>query len=178
MELKSMELSGAPHLMGLTKALYHSAFPKEERIPWPLLRASALRRDIHLTAWLRGDSFCGMTASVDVPGMHFVLFLAIAEPMRGTGCGSAILRQLQREHPVVALNVEPLTADAPNLSQRQQRFAFYEKNGFQDTGYHVWEVGGMFRVLSTRKELDWEIYRQVFRKLTFGLWTVRLEKAE
>ena len=46
-----------------------------------------------------------------------------------------------------------------------------------DTGYHVWEVGGMFRVLSTKEILDVPAYKQLFRKLTLGFWDVRLEKA-
>ena len=75
------------------------------------------------------------------------------------------------------LNVELLDPKAENYPQRQRRFRFYGRNGFFDTGYHVWEVGGEFRVLSTGLPLDVPRYKQVFRKLTFGLWDVRLEKA-
>ncbi|MBO5079164.1 MAG: hypothetical protein J6B67_05740, partial [Oscillospiraceae bacterium] len=61
-------------------------------------------------------------------------------------------------------------------AQRKRRFAFYEKNGFLDTGYHVWEIGGMFRVLSTRQALDVPAYKRIFKKLTLGIWDVRLER--
>jgi hypothetical protein len=53
---------------------------------------------------------------------------------------------------------------------------FYEKNGFFDTGYNIAEVGGVFRVLSTVPELDVRAYRNVFRKLSFGLWNPEIMK--
>lgn len=159
------------------KALYTAAFPKEERVPWWLLRLQSYRRGIDLTAWMDGDVFCGFTASVTVEGLHFVLFFAIDENLRGKGYGSAILTAIKEEYKTVALNVEPLIESAPNYGQRQQRFEFYRKNGFVDTGYHVWEVGGKFRVLSTAAELDVPIFQKVFLKLTFGRWKVRVEPA-
>lgn len=159
------------------KALYTAAFPKEERVPWWLLRLHSARRGIDLTAWMDGDIFCGFTASVTVEGLHFVLFFAIDQNLRGQGYGSAILTAIKEEHKTVALNVEPLIESAPNYEQRLQRFEFYRKNGFVDTGYHVWEVGGKFRVLSTAAELDVPVYQKVFLKLTCGLWKVRVEPA-
>ncbi len=178
MNITTADITKDKTLARQAKALYLSAFPKEERLPWWILSLNARRRDIDLTAFLADGRFCGFTASVTVEGLHFLLFFAVAEELRGQGYGSAILAAIQAAHPRVTLNVEPLLPDAPNLSQRQQRFAFYGKNGFFDTGWYVWEVGGMFRVLSTERVLDPAQYRKVFRKLTFGVWTVRLEQAE
>lgn len=42
----------------------------------------------------------------------------------------------------------------------------------------VWEVGGMFRILSTSEALDVSRYKKAFKKLTWGLWDVRVKKAE
>lgn len=151
------------------------AFPKEERLPWWLLLCNSARKDIELTAWLDGDSFCGMTSSVTVGKLHFLLFFAVVPERRGTGCGSAILMQLRQTYDTVVLNVEPLIPTAPNLAQRESRFAFYKRNGFFDTGWFVWEVGGKFRVLSTAATLDVPAYKKIFRKLTLGLWDVRLK---
>jgi len=178
MHLTRIDVHTDPKLQRWVKALYYRSFPKEERIPWWLLLNNSRRKDIHLTAWMDGEIFCGMTASVDVEDLHFVLFLAIAPDMQGKGYGSAILTALQEKYGAVELNVEPLLESAPNYPQRLRRFAFYKKNGFQDTGYHVWEVGGMFRILSTSKTLNVPRYKKVFKKLTWGLWDVRVEKAE
>ena len=165
-------------LSGEAKAIYLEAFPKEERLPWWLLRLNATRQGIDITGWLEEGQLRGITISVTEGGLHFLLFFAIHPQFRGRGYGSAILKALKAQYETVVLNVEPLVADAPNLSQRQRRFRFYSRCGFRDTGYHVWEVGGMFRVLSTKEILDLPAYKGIFRKLTLGFWDVKVLPAE
>ena len=160
------------------KELYMSAFPKEERLPWWILRLNACRKGIDLTAFMDGDVFCGFTASVTVEDLHFLLFFAIDEEKRGKGYGSAILQLLQKQYKTVVLNVELLDPAAENYTQRKRRFAFYQKNGLVDTYYHVWEVGGKFRVLSTEPELDVPQYKKIFKKLSLGVWDVKLQHVE
>ena len=167
----------SPALAKEAKAIYLEAFPKEERLPWWLLRLNATRRGIDITGWLEDGQLRGITVSVTEGGLHFLLFFAIHPQFRGRSYGSAILEALKAQYDTVVLNVEPLVPDAPNLPQRQQRFRFYNRCGFRDTGWHVWEVGGMFRVLSTKEALDVPAYKQIFRKLTLGFWNVKLEKA-
>ena len=176
MRLRQVDVTQDSLLRENVKALYYAAFPKEERIPWCLLVLNAHRKGIDLTAWLDGDTFCGMTASVTVEGLHFLLFFAIDESLRGKGHGSAILTQLRQDYDELVLNVETLDPNASNYPQRLKRFAFYEKNGIYDTGWYVWEVGGKFRVLGTNRKLDTESYKKVFRKLTFGIWNVKLKE--
>lgn len=176
MELKQVDVGSSPELEKRIKALYYQAFPKEERLPWWLLRLNARRKGIDITAFVAEDRFVGFTASVTTAQMHFLLFFAIAPELRGKGWGSRILSQLKEQYPMLVLNVEPLLEDAPNYPERIKRMQFYEKNGIYDTGWNVWEVGGKFRVLSTKKELEQVAYRSVFLKLTMGLWRVRLEK--
>lgn len=173
--LKKIDILKAPEIEKQAKKLYYSAFPKEERLPWWILRLNAHRKDIDLTAWMDGDVFVGFTASVTVEKMHFLLFFAVDATLRGKGYGSAVLSVLREEYGSITLNVELLDEAAPNYSQRLQRFAFYQKNGFLDTGYDVWEVGGRFRVLATQ-QLDVTQYKQIFRKLSLGLWDVRILK--
>ena len=178
MQLTTVDLTKDPALRRRARELYLRAFPREERLPWPIMLLNARRAGIDLTAFLDGEVFCGFTSSVTVGELHFLLFFAVEDELRGKGYGSAILSAIKGKHPQVVLNVEPLVEDAPNLQERKNRFAFYGKNGFFDTGWHVWEVGGMFRVLSTRQELDVPAYKKIFRKLTLGLWDVKLKKAE
>lgn len=172
-----VDLNQAPALCRQAKELYHSAFPKEERLPWWILRLNARRNGIDLTGWAEGEKLCGFTDSVTVDGMHFLLFFAIAEDLRGKGYGSRILSQLRKMYPTVVLNVELLDPAAENYPQRARRFAFYQRNGFVDTYYHVWEVGGKFRVLSTDPQLDVKQYRKIFKKLSLGFWNVKLRRA-
>ena len=176
--MEQIDLHSNPRLRRQAKALYLEAFPKEERLPWWVLYLNARRRGIDLTAFVENGRMVGFTASATTEAMHFLLFFAIPEELRGCGYGSAILAQLQREHKAVTLNVELLDPAAKNFPQRQRRFRFYQRNGFYDTGYHVWEIGGKFRVLATQPELDVASYRQIFRKLSLGFWNVKLQKDE
>ena len=178
MTLHTIDVTKEQNMRQNVKALYRRAFPDEERIPWWLLQLNSCRNDIDLTAWMDGDKFCGFTSSVTVEGIHFLLFFAVAEDCRSQGYGSAILQAIQKQYPAVVLNIELLDPAAPNYPERLRRFAFYQKNGFHDAHYHVWEVGGKFRVLSTQLPLDVKRYKQIFRKLTFGLWNVKLLPAE
>ncbi len=160
------------------RQLYRTAFPREERIPWWVLWLNAHRKDIDLTAWMNGEVFCGFTASVTVERFHFLLFFAVDPELRDQGWGSQILSLLRETYETVALNVELLDPRTENYAQRKRRFAFYQKNGFYDTGYHVWEVGGKFRVLGTEPALNVPAYKKIFRKLTLGIWDVRLQEAQ
>lgn len=159
------------------KALYTTAFPKEEQLPWPVVRLLAALGRLQVDCYLADDVFCGFTVSAATEQVLFVLFFAVTEEMRGNGCGSAILQlrraeDLQRE---IVLNVEHLDPMAENAAQRVQRMRFYNRNGLFDTGYDIDEVGGTFRVLSTAK-LDVPAYRKVFRKISLGLWRPAMRK--
>lgn len=178
MNLRKMDAASDAAVLQKVRQLYMSAFPKEERIPWPLVRLNAMRRGIDLTAFLDGDTFCGFTYSVTAGNLHFLLFFAVDDSLRSKGYGSAILSILKEEYGTVVLNIEPFVDDAPNLPERHHRYDFYRHNEFFDTGYHVWEVGGMFRVLSTTRALDVPAYQKLFLKLTMGLWKVKVLKAD
>ena len=112
--------------------------------------------------------------------MLFVMFFAVQQELRGKGYGTAVLELLKQKNPgrTILLNVELLDENASNYTQRLQRFRFYEKNGFYDTGWNIDEVGGTFRVLATHREIDPRAYQKVFQKLSFGLWKPKITKAE
>lgn len=178
MVLTKTDINCSKQLAAQAKRLYLQAFPREERLPWWVLRLNARRKDIDLTAWLDGDRFCGFTYSVTEDTLHFLLFFAVEEQLRGNGYGSRILSALRAEHDTVVLNVELLDSKAENYRQRKLRFDFYQKNGFHDTFYHVWEVGGKFRVLGTDPALDVAAYKKTFKKLTLGVWDVKVLPVE
>ena len=172
-----MQLTATKELVA-AKRLYRTAFPKEERVPWWVLRLSTLEQGVELTAYYDEGMFCGFTHTTVTEEVLFVMFLAVDDSERGKGYGSAILEHLKskaQERPVI-LNVELLDDAAPNAAERVSRMRFYEKNGFSDTGYNVAEVGGIFRILSTARSLDVDAYLKVFAKLSFGLWKPEITK--
>ena len=160
------------------RELYHTAFPKEEQMPWFLLRLLSLRAGMGVEGYYADGSLRGFTFSASTDKVLFVLFLAVPEGQRGQGWGSALLEKLKKDNPgrTIVLNVELLDPQAENYDQRLQRMRFYKKNGFFDTGYDIDEVGGTFRVLATQQRLDVEAYLQVFRKISFGFWRPYIRK--
>mgnify|MGYP003392040039 FL=1 len=158
--------------------LYRSAFPREERLPWWLLRLLSRRSGIGLTGYYSDGAFRGFTFTAETQEVLFVLFFAVEEAQRGSGWGSRILEKLKQEHPhqAIVLNVEPLDDAADNAEQRLSRMRFYSRNGFYDTGYDIDEVGGTFRVLSSKQQLDVDAYLQIFRKISFGFWKPEIRK--
>lgn len=162
------------------RRLYHTAFPKEEQMPWWLLRLISLRRDMGVFGFYEAHQLRGLTVSVATEEVLFLLFLAVSDDCRGQGWGSAILEQLKAEYPgrTVLLNVELLDPKADNYGQRLRRMRFYRKNGFFDTGFDIDEVGGTFRVLGTQPQLDVEAYLKVFTKLSFGFWKPYIREGE
>ena len=159
--------------------LYVSSFPKDERLPWWILRLPALLRGVEITGYYENDRLCGFAYTVSDARMLFVLFFAVHPAVRGNGYGTSILHLMKMSHPgkTVLLNIEPLDENAENYEERVRRFRFYEKNGFFDTGYHINEIGGKFRVLASTPEIDPQAYQGIFTKWSGGLWKPRIAKA-
>lgn len=161
------------------KALYFEAFPKEELMPWWLIRLINHRKGAEVCAYMDGDIFCGFTHTYAVDDMIFLLYFAVDDKIRGKGYGSKILTMLKEINPnkTITLNAEPLDENAENIEQRKKRLLFYKKNGFYDTSYMAKDIGGYFSVLSTNEKLDVETFTKLFSKLTFGLMQADVKKA-
>ncbi len=160
------------------KNLYLAAFPKEERLPWWLLRFWAVCKRGNLTAYYDGKIFCGFTFTATEGEAFYVMFFAVDSKVRGKGYGSAILEHLKQTNSgkTIFLAVEPLDEAAPNNGQRVKRLAFYKKNRFSDTGFNIWEVGGVFQVLSSTEKMDADACQRVFLKLSCGFWKPKITK--
>lgn len=111
------------------KILYENAFPKEEQLPWWLLRLMTALRLTELNCYECDGVFCGLTVMRTTPKVQFVMFFAVEESLRGQGYGSSILELLKGERPVI-LNVEPLDDQAQNAAQASAGCAFMRKTAF------------------------------------------------
>lgn len=136
------------------KRLYRSAFPKEERAPWRVLK-----KGTEIFAYYDQEAFVGFTVSVPAERFYYVFFLAVAEDMRSKNYGSAILQEIISCHkePVV-LDMEELDETAPNYPQRVRRMEFYEKNGFRRTGFTYEIYGVRYETLYAGEGFDLEEY--------------------
>ncbi len=179
MNITACHLNKSPN-PAKAKELYISAFPKYERLPWWVLRLLTLNKNANITCYYDEEQFCGFTYDVTTDSILFLMFFAVNDELRGKGYGSAILEYLKKNHPdkAVTLNVEPIDPTAENAHERVRRIEFYKKNGFFDTNHNIDEVGGTFRVLSTKMELDKEAYLKAFTGITLGLWRPKITKLD
>lgn len=114
--------------------LYLTAFPKEERVPVKYLMKH--HGESELIACYDGELFCGFFSTLTFGDITHILFLAIADAFRCHGYGSALLGLVSRRHPGnrIILDIEAEDPAAPNYAQRVRRKAFYEKNGYTESG--------------------------------------------
>ncbi len=149
-----MKLVAAKTYKKQIKALYKSAFPKEERAPLLLLYYWEKRRKGTFYAILGEDGFAGLVYIIRRERVVYLFFLAIEESQRGRGYGSAVLSLVRQMYPdsVVTLMIED-TADtaAENYAERIRRLRFYETNGFVQLHVKLNEAGVDYELLGTEK---------------------------
>lgn len=131
------------------KSLYFSAFPKNERQPFCLLksRAKSGRGELHIAR--DGETFVGFAYVITYLDMAYLFYFAIDGELRGKGYGSEILTELKRiyEGKRLFLARETLDEGADNYDQRVKRHSFYLKNGFSDLPAKIEESSVVFDVM-------------------------------
>ena len=81
------------------RALYLSAFPKEERAPWWLLKRRAKQGRAEALAAMDDGRFAGMAYVVTLGDMAYLFYLAVEEGQRGRGTGGKIIAALRERFP-------------------------------------------------------------------------------
>ena len=119
------------------RALYESAFPREERIPWDDLLRLVREMPLEFAEYREGAELLGITIVYPRPRLSWFWYFAVPEEKRGRGVGQRILSALlaRYEGRSAVLDMEdPAQPGAPNSEQRHRRAAFYRRNGFRETG--------------------------------------------
>ena len=119
------------------RALYETAFPDEERIPWDDLLRLVREMPLEFAEYRDGEELLGITIVYPRPRLSWFWYFAVPEEKRGRGIGQRILSALltRYEGRSVVLDMEdPAQPDAPNPEQRRRRRDFYLRNGFRETG--------------------------------------------
>lgn len=127
--------------------LYRTAFPKEERVPGRFLMGH--NGESELIACYDGETFCGFYSTLTFGDITHILFLAIVEELRDRGYGSALLGLIADRYKGnrIILDMEADVPDAPNSEQRVRRKAFYEKNGYVESGIEYDWRGVPYKIL-------------------------------
>ena len=120
----------------MVKALYQSAFPEEEQIPWDDLLRLVATMPLDFTTYYEGNLFLGFTIVYPRKSFNWFWYFAVPEELRGKGYGQQILSRLIEKYKSSTniLDMESPDQQCNNTEQRRRRHHFYLRNGFRDTG--------------------------------------------
>ena len=131
-------------------------FPPDELKPLRMIERAIRRREYRCYGGFYGDDLAAYAffATIRENGRTVWLFdyLAVDEPRRDRGVGSAFLQTLRRdilpEADIVLLEIDdPSFAEGEEREHRLRREAFYLRNGLIDTGLRACVFGVDFRIL-------------------------------
>ena len=147
-----------------------TAFPPEERIPIWLLNILSKKRNVNFNAWYDNKELCGITYTIESEKMIFLLYFAVNAQLRSKGYGSRIIEEIKKiaGKREIILNVEKPDEDAENNAQRVQRIAFYERNGFYQSGFDLCIEGTDYPVFSTNVVSDKKEFGNIIKKYHIG----------
>ena len=147
-----------------------TAFPPEERIPIWVLNILSKKRNVNFNAWYDNKELCGITYTIESEKMIFLLYFAVNAQQRSKGYGSKIIYELKQTagDREIILNVEKPDQSAENNTQRVQRIAFYEKNGFYQSGFDLRIEGTDYLVFSTNAVPDKTEFSSILKKYHIG----------
>lgn len=131
------------------KELYNKAFPKNEQVPFFMLKFLARKGRANFYSIYDDDTFIGLIYIVYYEDIIFVFYLAIDESLRGRGYGSKILDEIKKKYKEyrIVLNIEEIDENSNNNAQRIRRKEFYIRNGFITLDYTVKELNIIYEML-------------------------------
>ena len=129
--------------------LYLSAFPKEERFPFDILKTCSKEDNSDLYAVLDNDKFIGMCYIVNCNGAYYLMYLAVQDELRNEKYGSKILKDLKEKYKTLFLSI-----DKPIDEISIKRKNFYLRNGFYDTNKYYEDTGVLYEILCTDNEYE------------------------
>ena len=145
--------------------LYRAAFPREERVPMDTLLEADGPYDF--IACYDEAILCGFYSALTFGDITHILFLAVEEKLRDHGYGSQILAEIGKAYAGnrVILDVEMVDPEADNNEQREQRIAFYLRNGYHHSGISYGWRGVMYEILildgTISEEEFWNFWDQL-----------------
>ena len=147
------------------EALYMEAFPKSERKPWALIVGKQLEGSMEILA-IEDDenSFLGLAVFAFDKDLALLDYFAISAEFRGQGAGSEAIRALQKRYADKRFLLEIETTKKPcdDLTMREQRKAFYLRNGLHVMNFDVLLFGVEMEILSNCEHLTFEEYLDIY----------------
>ncbi len=136
------------------RALYLSAFPKEERAPYSILRRRA-KRNVDWWSVYHDGQWAGFFYILRERDMAYIFYFAIDAALRGRHIGTQAVEALLRQYEGmrVFLAIEPVDPKAENYEQRVKRKQFYDRCGLMPLGMSVQEGEVVYELLGTGRQV-------------------------
>lgn len=136
------------------KELYFSAFPKDEQLPYWMMKLLSRKKSADFYSIYDKKEFVGLAYVATYKDTAYLFFFAIDEKQRGKGYGSAFLSALKGKYKDyrILLAIEQLDQNAPNIDERIKRKNFYTKNGFYDLNFTMTEQSVTYDMLGYNKD--------------------------
>jgi ribosomal protein S18 acetylase RimI-like enzyme len=155
--------------------LFFEAFPKIQRLPQWIVKYRMRNGKDGFDVLYEEHNWVGFIYAKEYKNIVFVKFFAISESVRSSGYGSIVMDSMRNRYSDkrIVLNIEELDEKEENYHQRVKRKAFYEKNGFNSTGFILKEPAERQEMLISggtisKKEIE-AMYRHFLGRFLFSL---------
>ncbi len=145
------------------KRLAKEAFPPEEYLaPEELLEMARLGQ-VEFLAIYDEKRFVGFTVVALYENLCYLFFLAIDRSLRSHGYGGKTLRLLEQRYPgrQQVVDFERIDPAAGNNAQRITRKAFYQRNGYRETGRFLSYLGVEYEILCKEERFDFDSFKRM-----------------
>ena len=152
------------------KRIYFEAFPKRERMPFPMMVAMSKLWNTQFFGFYDGDIPCGFIYLASNRKIVFVMFFAVNKCLRSMGYGSSILQQIEKMYPdkKIIISIEPCDDNVSDIELRKKRKSFYIQNGYEETGYMMKLNGIVQEIIIKNGEFIKREFRSFFAFYSFG----------
>ena len=147
------------------KKLYQSAFPASEKKPFWLIQKKRREGITEILGLInREERLVGLAITIAWQDLLLLDYFAIAEDLRGQGCGAQALRLLQERYQGKRLLLEIETPDvtSENHQQRLRRRLFYQSCGMDSMDYHVGLFGVEMEIMTFQCRVGFHEYHAIF----------------
>lgn len=160
------------------KDIYFEAFPKSERMPFPMMVAMSKLWNTDFLEFYDADTSCGFVYLAHNSKVVFVMFFAVDKDLRSRGYGSAILQEIQDIYSdkKIIISIEPCDKSATDIELRTRRKDFYMRNGYKETGYMMKLNGVVQEIIIINGEFNKNQFRIFFALYSNGTVWPRIWK--
>lgn len=148
------------------KALYRYAFPRNERMPFFMIRRMCAEGAAELfVIKSKSGKFGGFAVTMRRDDIVMLAYFAVHPMLRDRGIGSRVLRALMKRYADsrFILEIEAIDEPCDNLAIRQKRREFYLKNGLKSAGFTVYAFDSAMEILTAGEPVSFEEYRGLYR---------------